>query len=60
MKEKLTRLLETRKLISFAVIALFIQQAVTGALETNFIQTVIIAIVSFYFGQSTGRDTPKK
>ncbi|WP_199614417.1 hypothetical protein [Paenibacillus alkalitolerans] len=60
MIQKLTSLLETRKLSALAIILLFIVLSLMGKLEVNFIQTVIISVVSFYFGQSTARDNPKK
>ncbi|WP_274362769.1 hypothetical protein [Paenibacillus thermotolerans] len=60
MKQKLTNLIETRKLSALAIIGLFIYMAIDDKLETNFVQTVIISIITFYFGQSTARDNPKK
>ncbi|WP_222599341.1 hypothetical protein [Aquibacillus kalidii] len=59
MKEKLSKLIEVRKIIALVVIALFLVLSVNGTLETNFIQTVIISIISFYFGKSTALDTQK-
>lgn len=52
MKHKLTSLLEVRKIIALITISLFFALSVMGKLETNFIQTVIISIVSFYFGKT--------
>ncbi|ATP41472.1 hypothetical protein CSE16_16150 [Solibacillus sp. R5-41] len=52
MKNKLTSLLEVRKIIALVTVLLFFVLSVKGLLETNFIQTVIISIVSFYFGKT--------
>ena len=52
MKNKLTSLVEVRKIIALVSIILFFVLSVKGELETNFIQTVIISIVSFYFGKT--------
>ncbi len=60
MKNKLTELIEVRKLMALAIILLFVVMSYMGRLETNFVQTVIIAIVSFYFGKSTALDKPKE
>lgn len=58
-KKKLYRLIETRKLMALFVIVLFGVLAINGTLETNFIQTVIITVISFYFGKSTALDDPQ-
>lgn len=58
-RKKLYRLVETRKLIALFVVVLFGVLAVKGTLETNFIQTVIITVISFYFGKSTALDDPQ-
>ncbi|MEK4426638.1 hypothetical protein [Solibacillus sp. FSL K6-1523] len=52
MRNKLTSLLEVRKIIALVSVLLFFVLSVMGELETNFIQTVIISIVSFYFGKT--------
>lgn len=53
MKGKLSALVEVRKLIALVVICLFVALSLLGRLEVNFIQTVIIAIISFYYGKTT-------
>ena len=58
-RSKLYRLIETRKLMALFVIVLFGILAINGTLETNFIQTVIITVISFYFGKSTALDDPQ-
>lgn len=59
MKEKIGDLIEVRKIMALVVVGLFSYLAIAGKLEVNFIQTVIIAVVSFYFGKSTALDMPK-
>jgi thiamine transporter ThiT len=56
MKAKFSALVEVRKLTALAIVLLFITLALKGTLEVNFIQTVIISVVSFYFGKSTALD----
>ncbi|MEK4650855.1 hypothetical protein [Niallia sp. FSL W8-0954] len=56
MKKKLSALLEVRKIIALSVIILFIILSLKNVLQTDFIQTVIVTIVSFYFAKSTALD----
>lgn len=53
MKEKLASLIEVRKLIALFSVLLFIILAIMGKLQVDFIQTVIITVISFYFGKTT-------
>ncbi|KZR58988.1 hypothetical protein [Pseudobacillus badius] len=53
MKQKLANLIEVRKLIALSSIILFIVLSVLGTLQVDFIQTVIITVISFYFGKTT-------
>lgn len=53
MKQKLASLIEVRKLIALSSVLLFIILAVMGKLQVDFIQTVIITVISFYFGKTT-------
>ena len=53
MQKKLIQLLEVRKLIALGSIILFIALAMMGRLQVDFIQTVIITVISFYFGKTT-------
>ncbi|NYV68115.1 hypothetical protein HYI36_22825 [Bacillus sp. Gen3] len=53
MKEKLASLIEVRKLIALSSVLLFIILAIIGKLQVDFIQTVIITVISFYFGKTT-------
>lgn len=54
MKKKITSLIEVRKIMALVTVALFVALSLMGILETNFIQTVIISVISFYFGKTSG------
>lgn len=58
--EKLAKMVETRKIIALLIVVVFIVLSFKGVLETNFIQTVIITVISFYFGKSTALDDPNR
>lgn len=60
MMKKISALVEVRKIIAIVTVALFVALSLMEVLETNFIQTVIITIVSFYFGKSTALDKSKE
>lgn len=53
MMKKLTSLLEVRKLMALSIILVFGAMALTEKLEMNFVQTVIISVISFYFGKTS-------
>jgi hypothetical protein len=59
MKTKIANLIETRKIMALAIILVFAILAIRGSLQESFVQTVIISIISFYFGKSTALDPPK-
>lgn len=56
MKDKLSALIEVRKITALLIVLLFIVLSLMKVLEVNFIQTVIISVVSYYFGKSTALD----
>lgn len=56
MARKLIALIEVRKLMALITILLFSAMALLGRLEVSFVQSVIISIVSFYFGKTTSID----
>jgi len=60
MKEKFIELLGVRKLITLAVIAIFIVMALNGELEIKFVEHIIISVISYYFAKSTALDVPKR
>ncbi len=53
MMDKIIALLEVRKLIALLIVLLFVTLSLWGVLEVNFIQTVIISVISFYFGKTS-------
>ncbi|WP_113673769.1 hypothetical protein [Vallitalea guaymasensis] len=59
MKEKLTSLLEVRKIIAILVVVLFIALSITGSIDADKSYSVILMVVSFYFGKSTALDKPQ-
>ena len=59
MKEKLTALLEVRKIIAILVVVLFIVLSITGSIDADKSYSVILMVVAFYFGKSTALDKPQ-
>ncbi|GMQ60348.1 hypothetical protein AN1V17_47480 [Vallitalea sediminicola] len=59
MKEKLTSLLEVRKIIAILVVILFIVLSITGSIDADKSYSVILMVVAFYFGKSTALDKPE-
>lgn len=53
LKKKAIQLLEVRKIMALASIMLFLVMSLMGVLQVDFIQTVIITVISFYFGKTT-------
>jgi hypothetical protein len=60
MKQKLSALIEVRKITALLIVLLFVTLSLMKVLEVNFIQTVIISVVSYYFGKSTALDRGDK
>jgi hypothetical protein len=60
MKQKLSALIEVRKITALLIVLLFVTLSLMKVLEVNFIQTVIISVVSYYFGKSTALDRSDK
>ena len=59
MKEKLTALLEVRKIIAILVVVLFIVLSITGSIDADKSYSVILMVVAFYFGKSPALDKPQ-
>lgn len=53
MLKKITALIEVRKLMALSIVLIFSIMALTERLEINFVQTVIISVISFYFGKTS-------
>jgi hypothetical protein len=60
LKQKLSNLIEVRKITALLIVMLFIALSFQGVLEIVFIQNIIISVVAFYFGKSTALDKPRK
>lgn len=60
MKSKLFALIEVRKIIAFVTVFLFVVLSLRGTLQTDFIQNVILVVISFYFAKSTALDVGDK
>lgn len=56
---KITSLIEVKKIIALIVITVFCILSAREVVSTEQFTTVAIMIVSFYFGQSTVKDTVK-
>ncbi len=59
MKEKLTTLLEVRKIIALLVTILFFILCMMGAISADKAFEVVLMVIAFYFGKSTALDKPQ-
>jgi hypothetical protein len=53
LKEKLANLIEVRKLIALGTFVLFAVLSFNGVLEAGAVQTLIITVISYYFGKTS-------
>ncbi len=53
MIKKVMNLLEVRKIMALVVILLFSALSLMDKLDVSFVQSVIISVISFYFGKTT-------
>lgn len=60
MKDKLAALIETRKIIAFAILIVFCYLSMSGKIDAKITEYVIVSVISFYFGKSTALDRPSK
>lgn len=60
MFSKIAELFEVRKMIALAFAGLFIVLAVTDRISAEQSLTVILMVISYYFGKSTALDQPKQ
>lgn len=58
MKEKLTSLLEVRKIIALLVTILFVILSLLGTISPDKAFEVVLIVIAFYFGKSTALDKP--
>ncbi len=59
MKEKLTALLEVRKIIALLITILFVTLSITGAISADKAFEVVLMVIAFYFAKSTALDKPQ-
>jgi hypothetical protein len=50
VKSKLTKLIDVKSIITFALTAAFVYLAVTGQIEPQIFMTIYTMCISFYFG----------
>jgi hypothetical protein len=60
MKNKIAALIEVRKIIALAFVALFIVMALRGQFDPRDVYTAILMVVAYYFGKSTALDKPRE
>lgn len=59
MLQKLSNLIEVKKMIAISLIATFIVLAVRRIISGESFQNIFLIIIGFYCGQSTARNTNK-
>lgn len=60
MKEKLTKLIEIKKIIALLLTLVFCFLAAIGKITTEQFITIFTVIIGFYFGQSTVKQAIKE
>lgn len=55
MRDKLAALIETRKITTFAVVFVFLYMSMSGKLDANFTENVILMVLTYYFAKSTDK-----
>lgn len=56
MLEKVTKLIEVKKIIALLITLVFVVLSLKGALNTQEIMTIVTSVIFFYFGQSTAKE----
>jgi uncharacterized protein involved in exopolysaccharide biosynthesis len=59
MKEKLTALLEVRKIIALLITILFVVLSLTGKISADKAFEIVLMVITFYFAKSTALDKPQ-
>ncbi|WP_447402315.1 hypothetical protein ACE1MS_11685 [Lysinibacillus sp. fkY74-1] len=60
LQEQLSKLLEIRNIIAVLVTITFLVLSFTGVLQVEFIQSIIMAVIIFFFAKGTTYDEAKK
>ncbi|OXS73208.1 hypothetical protein B1B04_13045 [Lysinibacillus sp. KCTC 33748] len=58
--EQLAKLLEIRNIIALSVSMLFVVLSLSGVLQVDFIQSIIMAVVIFFFAKGSSYDETRK
>ncbi|MFJ3389531.1 hypothetical protein [Lysinibacillus sp. NPDC086135] len=58
--EQLSKLLGIRNVIAILVTILFVILSLTGVLQVEFIQSIILAVIIFFFAKGTTYDEARK
>ncbi|WP_113675718.1 hypothetical protein [Vallitalea guaymasensis] len=59
MKEKLTELLEVRKIIALVITILFFILCIMGEISPDKAFEIVLMVIAFYFAKSTALDKKK-
>ncbi|MCT4686100.1 hypothetical protein [Vallitalea sp.] len=59
MKEKLTALLEVRKIIALLITILFVVLSLMGKISADKAFEIVLMVITFYFAKSTALDKPQ-
>lgn len=60
MKERLTRLLTVKSIVTIALTGVFSYLSVTGTIDGGQFLTIFTVIISFYFGSQVEKASQKK
>lgn len=58
--ERLSRLIDVRKMIALSITGLFITLALMGEIDKKLVEYVVTTVIAFYFAKSTALDRPKQ
>lgn len=56
MKERLSKLLTVKSIVTFVVIACFAVMALRGEITADNVMYIVTTVIAFYFGTQTGKD----
>lgn len=57
MKERLSKLLTVKSIVTIALTILFFILSIEGAVNSQEVMTIFTVVISFYFGTQTKKDT---
>ncbi len=55
MKERLSKLVDVKTIVTFALTGTFVYQAVIGRIEPQIFMTIYTMVIGFYFGTQAGK-----